>query len=185
MNSVSCRSLINAPGGSSAKYRSASRASRRRRGSPAPRNPKFPVLSPIDQHDSSSSTEHKGGARAIVLLADRTGRCSWGDHSRQQSSTSLSNSSGPGDDDGIPGATRLPKRSLVRRDEGVGQGWGLTGRQRHVRKLMVRRELEPPRPRERQHLKLVRLPIPPSGHGVALGRPGSTMNLVIDDCRNG
>jgi hypothetical protein len=29
-----------------------------------------------------------------------------------------------------------------------------------------RRGLEPPRPCERQHLKLVRLPIPPSGHGV-------------------
>ncbi len=27
------------------------------------------------------------------------------------------------------------------------------------------RGLEPPRPYERQHLKLVRLPIPPSGHG--------------------
>ena len=31
---------------------------------------------------------------------------------------------------------------------------------------MPRRGLEPPRPCDRQHLKLVRLPIPPSGHGV-------------------
>jgi hypothetical protein len=31
-------------------------------------------------------------------------------------------------------------------------------------KLVPRRGLEPPRPCERQHLKLVRLPIPPSGH---------------------
>jgi hypothetical protein len=32
-------------------------------------------------------------------------------------------------------------------------------------KMVPRRGLEPPRPCERQHLKLVRLPIPPSGHG--------------------
>ncbi len=32
--------------------------------------------------------------------------------------------------------------------------------------MVPRRGLEPPRPCERQHLKLVRLPIPPSGHGV-------------------
>ena len=32
--------------------------------------------------------------------------------------------------------------------------------------LVPRRGLEPPRPCERQHLKLVRLPIPPSGHGM-------------------
>jgi len=31
--------------------------------------------------------------------------------------------------------------------------------------MVPRRGLEPPRPCERQHLKLVRLPIPPSGHG--------------------
>ena len=30
--------------------------------------------------------------------------------------------------------------------------------------LVPRRGLEPPRPCERQHLKLVRLPIPPPGH---------------------
>src|SRR3569623_3367110 len=34
------------------------------------------------------------------------------------------------------------------------------------KKMVPRRGLEPPRPCERQHLKLVRLPIPPSGHGV-------------------
>ncbi len=34
------------------------------------------------------------------------------------------------------------------------------------KQLVPRRGLEPPRPCERQHLKLVRLPIPPSGHGV-------------------
>ena len=33
--------------------------------------------------------------------------------------------------------------------------------------MVPRRGLEPPRPCERQHLKLVRLPIPPPGHGVA------------------
>src|SRR3954470_666995 len=33
-------------------------------------------------------------------------------------------------------------------------------------KMVPRRGLEPPRPCERQHLKLVRLPIPPPGHGV-------------------
>ncbi len=32
------------------------------------------------------------------------------------------------------------------------------------RKMVPGRGLEPPRPCERQHLKLVRLPIPPSGH---------------------
>ena len=32
--------------------------------------------------------------------------------------------------------------------------------------MVPRRGLEPPRPCERQHLKLVRLPIPPSGHGM-------------------
>jgi uncharacterized protein YbjT (DUF2867 family) len=32
--------------------------------------------------------------------------------------------------------------------------------------MVPRRGLEPPRPCDRQHLKLVRLPIPPSGHGV-------------------
>ena len=31
-------------------------------------------------------------------------------------------------------------------------------------RLVPRRGLEPPRPCERQHLKLVRLPIPPPGH---------------------
>ena len=37
------------------------------------------------------------------------------------------------------------------------------------KKVMVpRRGLEPPRPCERQHLKLVRLPIPPPGHGLRL-----------------
>ena len=30
--------------------------------------------------------------------------------------------------------------------------------------MVPRRGLEPPRPCERQHLKLVRLPIPPPGH---------------------
>src|SRR5690348_10344596 len=35
--------------------------------------------------------------------------------------------------------------------------------------MVPRRGLEPPRPCERQHLKLVRLPIPPSGHGVGEG----------------
>ena len=32
--------------------------------------------------------------------------------------------------------------------------------------MVPRRGLEPPRPCERQHLKLVRLPIPPPGHGM-------------------
>jgi site-specific DNA recombinase len=36
----------------------------------------------------------------------------------------------------------------------------------HESVMVPRRGLEPPRPCERQHLKLVRLPIPPSGHGV-------------------
>src|SRR3546814_16542459 len=35
------------------------------------------------------------------------------------------------------------------------------------RSLVPRRGLEPPRPCDRQHLKLERLPIPPSGPGVA------------------
>src|SRR5579864_3481638 len=35
--------------------------------------------------------------------------------------------------------------------------------------MVPRRGLEPPRPCERQHVKLVRLPIPPSGHGVGRG----------------
>ena len=35
--------------------------------------------------------------------------------------------------------------------------------------LVPRRGLEPPRPCERQHLKLVRLPIPPSGHEKEVG----------------
>ena len=35
--------------------------------------------------------------------------------------------------------------------------------------MVPRRGLEPPRPCDRQHLKLVRLPIPPSGHGVGGG----------------
>src|SRR5919107_1404108 len=39
-------------------------------------------------------------------------------------------------------------------------------------KMVPRRGLEPPRPCERQHLKLVRLPIPPPGHGKRMsGRP--------------
>ena len=33
--------------------------------------------------------------------------------------------------------------------------------------MVPRRGLEPPRPCERQHLKLVRLPIPPPGHGAS------------------
>ena len=38
--------------------------------------------------------------------------------------------------------------------------------------MVPRRGLEPPRPCERQHLKLVRLPIPPPGHGIRIcGRP--------------
>ena len=37
--------------------------------------------------------------------------------------------------------------------------------------MVPRRGLEPPRPCERQHLKLVRLPIPPPGHlGRLVGR---------------
>ena len=44
--------------------------------------------------------------------------------------------------------------------------------------LVPRRGLEPPRPCERQHLKLVRLPIPPSGHGVGGGALGGGPALV-------
>ena len=36
--------------------------------------------------------------------------------------------------------------------------------------MVPRRGLEPPHPCEYQHLKLARLPIPPSGHGYAIGR---------------
>ena len=43
--------------------------------------------------------------------------------------------------------------------------------------MVPRRGLEPPRPCERQHLKLVRLPIPPSGHGVGGRRYGVVAGL--------
>ena len=43
--------------------------------------------------------------------------------------------------------------------------------------MVPRRGLEPPRPCERQHLKLVRLPIPPSGHGVGERLYGCTFGL--------
>jgi hypothetical protein len=46
---------------------------------------------------------------------------------------------------------------------------GLFTNQDLIGSLVPRRGLEPPRPCERQHLKLVRLPIPPSGHGVGGG----------------
>jgi hypothetical protein len=42
---------------------------------------------------------------------------------------------------------------------------------RSILKLVPGRGLEPPRPCDRQHLKLVRLPIPPSGH-YRVGRRG-------------
>src|SRR5215212_5661068 len=38
--------------------------------------------------------------------------------------------------------------------------------------MVPRRGLEPPRPCERQHLKLVRLPIPPPGHFVSFSAGG-------------
>ena len=38
--------------------------------------------------------------------------------------------------------------------------------------MVPRRGLEPPRPCERQHLKLVRLPIPPPGHRVVFSAGG-------------
>jgi site-specific DNA recombinase len=41
----------------------------------------------------------------------------------------------------------------------------LEGLESEDSEMVPRRGLEPPRPCERQHLKLVRLPIPPSGHG--------------------
>ena len=44
--------------------------------------------------------------------------------------------------------------------------------------LVPRRGLEPPRPCERQHLKLVRLPIPPSGHGGRERELGGASSLV-------
>ncbi len=44
-------------------------------------------------------------------------------------------------------------------------------------KMVPRRGLEPPRPCDRQHLKLVRLPIPPSGHGVGGGLYGGCRGL--------
>jgi hypothetical protein len=54
----------------------------------------------------------------------------------------------------------------------------LTGRiQRPV--MVPRRGLEPPRPCDRQHLKLVRLPIPPSGHGVGARRYGGALALSM------
>ena len=59
--------------------------------------------------------------------------------------------------------------------------------------MVPRRGLEPPRPCERQHLKLVRLPIPPSGHGwcgpsAAPGRRGpirAANGLVNQDVNRG
>ena len=45
--------------------------------------------------------------------------------------------------------------------------------------MVPRRGLEPPRPCERQHLKLVRLPIPPSGHGVGRALCGGGRLLSI------
>lgn len=44
-----------------------------------------------------------------------------------------------------------------------GKTFGLKGLVEPLRKMVPRRGLEPPRPCERQHLKLVRLPIPPPG----------------------
>jgi hypothetical protein len=52
--------------------------------------------------------------------------------------------------------------------------------------MVPRRGLEPPRPCERQHLKLVRLPIPPSGHGVGARlywRVGVLSTLRATACR--
>src|ERR1041384_2566106 len=48
--------------------------------------------------------------------------------------------------------------------------------------LVPRRGLEPPRPCERQHLKLVRLPIPPPGHGVG-GRELGAGRALVNACR--
>ena len=55
-------------------------------------------------------------------------------------------------------------------------------------KLVPRRGLEPPRPCERQHLKLVRLPIPPPGHrcssmmvGRAMWRPAVALSTASSD----
>src|SRR4028119_737363 len=53
----------------------------------------------------------------------------------------------------------------------------LTGRP--YQRMVPRRGLEPPRPCERQHLKLVRLPIPPPGHvGEQVGRRGELGGLA-------
>src|SRR3546814_4821080 len=47
--------------------------------------------------------------------------------------------------------------------------------------MVPRRGLEPPRPCDRQHLKLVRLPIPPSGHGVggAISGRGDLLSIAV------
>src|SRR5690606_3284147 len=42
--------------------------------------------------------------------------------------------------------------------------------------MVPRRGLEPPRPFERRHLKTVRLPIPPPGHGVGRDRKSTRLN---------
>jgi hypothetical protein len=47
------------------------------------------------------------------------------------------------------------------------------------RKMVPRRGLEPPRRYQRQHLKLVRLPIPPSGHGVGGALSGRVFGLSM------
>ena len=60
---------------------------------------------------------------------------------------------------GSQNGERAPSLSLGSFWENVPRTFSLS------QKLVPRRGLEPPRPCERQHLKLVRLPIPPSGHG--------------------
>ncbi len=68
----------------------------------------------------------------------------------------------------LPRATRHRKRLGVQRPAGSRC------------EVVPRRGLEPPRPFERQHLKLVRLPIPPSGHGVggAWCGAGAVLSMV-------
>ena len=50
--------------------------------------------------------------------------------------------------------------------------------------MVPRRGLEPPRPCERQHLKLVRLPIPPPGHGASAFQQVGALKGAAPPCQS-
>src|SRR5437763_13153959 len=64
-------------------------------------------------------------------------------------------------------AWALKGRDMARTKRGNGREASPT--------VVPRRGLEPPRPCERQHLKLVRLPIPPPGHGASVCWQGAAL----------